>query len=61
MSSSQASGFNTFTEIYIVVQWRSEIRTNPAFGWSILTRTGYPNIDHPKTGPICPVLGWSKD
>jgi hypothetical protein len=34
---------------------------NPDFGWSILTRTGYPNIDHPKTGPICPVLGWSQN
>ncbi len=44
-----------------ILQWGSEIRTNPDFEWSILTRTGYPNIDHPKTAPICPVLGWSKD
>jgi hypothetical protein len=44
-----------------LLQWGSEIRTNPDFGWSILTRTGCPNIDHPTTGYICPVLGWSKN
>jgi hypothetical protein len=34
-------------KLTIGIQWGSEIRTNPDFGWSLLTRTGCPNIDHP--------------
>jgi hypothetical protein len=36
------------------IQWGFKNWTSPVLGWSILTRTGHPNIEHPRTGHICP-------
>jgi hypothetical protein len=54
--SYRSSYIESKLQLYCVLQWGSEIRTNPDFGWSILTRTGCPNIEHPKSGLFCPVF-----